>query len=213
MWLLVDSPSFLEMPPFFPRLGHKDGASAHRDLIQNHYSEQVLQLSVIPLPCVATRFGNLIKTLRTGTARTEFLIAAESNKRQQMGKKKTTRGALLTSNLPQLQNLIKRDPEGYKDEVGGHFVFGVTDVHATLQFLHQLNHFESIRRISQLQPGDEGHTKRFRELIGFLSQVARMCLLRCSRLTVHNRWRHVIPKSPASFLGRSHLCYSKITQF
>ena len=26
------------------------------------------------------------------------------------------RGALLTSNLPQLQNLIKRDPEGYKEE-------------------------------------------------------------------------------------------------
>jgi len=34
-----------------------------------------------------------------------------------MGKKKTTRGALLTANLPQLQNLIKRDPEGYRDEV------------------------------------------------------------------------------------------------
>jgi protein SDA1 len=37
-----------------------------------------------------------------------------------MGKKKTTRGVLLTANLPQLQNLIKRDPEGYKEEVCTH---------------------------------------------------------------------------------------------
>lgn len=51
---------------------------------------------------------------------TEFLIGGKEhhNKRQQMGKKKTARGALLASNLPQLQNLIKRDPEGYRDEVG-----------------------------------------------------------------------------------------------
>lgn len=40
-----------------------------------------------------------------------------ANKQQQMGKKKTARGALLAANLPQLQNLIKRDPDGYKDEV------------------------------------------------------------------------------------------------
>lgn len=35
----------------------------------------------------------------------------------QMGKKKTARGALLAANLPQLQNLIKRDPVGYREEV------------------------------------------------------------------------------------------------
>ncbi|KAF8306246.1 actin cytoskeleton organization and cell cycle progression protein [Clavulina sp. PMI_390] len=71
-----------------------------------------------------------------------------------MGKKKTARGALLAANLPQLQNLIKRDPEGYREE-----------------FLQQLNHFESIRRIFELKPEDEDDAKRFRELIGFLSQV------------------------------------------
>lgn len=40
-----------------------------------------------------------------------------------MGKKKTARGALLAANLPQLQNLIKRDPEGYREEVSPTFVY------------------------------------------------------------------------------------------
>ena len=70
-WLLVGSPSFLEMPSFSSQLGRKGGASAHRDLIQNHCNEQIFQLSVIPIPCVATRFGNLIKTLRMGTVSTD----------------------------------------------------------------------------------------------------------------------------------------------
>lgn len=62
------------------------------------------------------------------------------------------RGALLTSNLPQLQNLIKRDPAAYKEE-----------------FLQQWNHYTSIREIYLLNPVE--HAQHFRELTAFISQV------------------------------------------
>ncbi|TFK46042.1 SDA1-domain-containing protein [Heliocybe sulcata] len=63
------------------------------------------------------------------------------------------RGILLTSDLPQLQNLIKRDPVGYKEE-----------------FLQQWNHYNSIRQIFQTNPDEQA--KHFRELISFIAQVA-----------------------------------------
>ncbi|KAK7023814.1 protein SDA1 [Favolaschia claudopus] len=63
------------------------------------------------------------------------------------------RGILLTANLPQLQNLIKRDPEGYKEE-----------------FLQQWNHYNSIRRIFATNPDEQA--THFRELVAFISQVA-----------------------------------------
>ncbi len=60
---------------------------------------------------------------------------------------------ILTANLPQLQNLIKRDPTAYKEE-----------------FLQQWNHYNSTRHLFRLNPDDSaGH---FRELVTFLSQVA-----------------------------------------
>lgn len=64
------------------------------------------------------------------------------------------RGILLTANLPQLQNLIKRDPNGYKEE-----------------FLQQWNHYNSIREIFQINPDEQAH--HFRELVSFISQVAQ----------------------------------------
>ena len=69
--------------------------------------------------------------------------------------RKVGRGALLTSNLPQLQNLIKRDPIAYKDE-----------------FLQQWNHYDSIRRIFILKPDDDAQAERFRELVTFISHVS-----------------------------------------
>ncbi|KAJ3990093.1 SDA1-domain-containing protein [Lentinula detonsa] len=63
------------------------------------------------------------------------------------------RSVLLTSNLPQLQNLIKRDPASYKDE-----------------FLQQWNHYNSIRLIFHLNPDE--HAQHFRELVAFIAQVA-----------------------------------------
>lgn len=64
------------------------------------------------------------------------------------------RGILLTANLPQLQNLIKRDPDAYKEE-----------------FLQQWNHYNSIREIFQINPDDQA--QHFRELVTFISQVAQ----------------------------------------
>ncbi|KAF9456498.1 protein required for actin cytoskeleton organization and cell cycle progression [Collybia nuda] len=63
------------------------------------------------------------------------------------------RGILITSNLPQLQNLIKRDPTAYKEE-----------------FLQQWNHYNSIRQIFKINPDEQAH--HFRELVAFISQVA-----------------------------------------
>lgn len=62
------------------------------------------------------------------------------------------RGILLTANLPQLQNLIKRDPAAYKEE-----------------FLQQWNHYNSIRQIFQINPDEQA--QHFRELVTFISQV------------------------------------------
>ncbi|KAG2366763.1 SDA1-domain-containing protein [Suillus spraguei] len=64
------------------------------------------------------------------------------------------RGVLLTSNLPQLQNLIKRDSAAYKEE-----------------FLQQWNHYGSIRQIFQINPDEQA--QHFRELVSFISQVAQ----------------------------------------
>ena len=64
------------------------------------------------------------------------------------------RGVLLTSNLPQLQNLIKRDPVAYKEE-----------------FIQQWNHYNSVRRIFQINPDEQAH--HFKELVSFISQVCQ----------------------------------------
>ena len=63
------------------------------------------------------------------------------------------RGVLRTANLPQLQNLIKRDPTAYKEE-----------------FLQQWNHYNSILHIFHLNPDE--HAAQFRELVAFIAQVS-----------------------------------------
>ncbi|KAF9532363.1 protein required for actin cytoskeleton organization and cell cycle progression [Crepidotus variabilis] len=63
------------------------------------------------------------------------------------------RGVLLTANLPQLQNLIKRDPIAYREE-----------------FLQQWNHYDSIRQIFKINPDEQA--QHYRELVTFISQVA-----------------------------------------
>lgn len=62
------------------------------------------------------------------------------------------RGLLLSSNLPQLQNLIKRDPSAYKEE-----------------FLQQWNHYKSTMAIFQANPMEQ--SEKFTEMITFISQV------------------------------------------
>lgn len=78
------------------------------------------------------------------------------------------RGLALLSSLPNLQNVIKRDPASYTDE-----------------FLIQLAHYNSLRAIIEQgistsagtagQPGSSGKAgtdeERFRELASFVAQV------------------------------------------
>ncbi|KZT62211.1 SDA1-domain-containing protein [Calocera cornea HHB12733] len=71
-----------------------------------------------------------------------------------MTKGHSTRGALLAANLPQIQNLIKRDPAGYRDE-----------------FLQQWNHYQSVMLIFEQRPDE--HAEKFRELVNFIAQVAQ----------------------------------------
>jgi len=68
------------------------------------------------------------------------------------------RGLLLTSNLPQLQNLIKRDPAAYREE-----------------FFQQWTHYKSIYEIFKSNPDEQA--QNFRELITFISQVGGPCVL------------------------------------
>ena len=58
----------------------------------------------------------------------------------------------LPDNLPQLQNLVKRDPQSYKDD-----------------FLQQYNHFQNTLEIFKLSPDKEN--KSLDELVMFLAQV------------------------------------------
>ncbi|XP_070500478.1 protein SDA1 homolog [Chironomus tepperi] len=60
----------------------------------------------------------------------------------------------LPDNLPQLQNLVKRDPQSYKDD-----------------FLQQYNHFLNTLEIFKLSPDKEN--KSLDELVMFLAQVAQ----------------------------------------
>lgn len=69
----------------------------------------------------------------------------------------------LPDNLPQLQNLVKRDPESYKDD-----------------FLQQYKFFMSTVEIFKLSPDKE--SKSLDELVMFLAQVNLLSLFRCLKL-------------------------------
>src|SRR3954454_2152825 len=73
-----------------------------------------------------------------------------------MGKRNRT--TLLPNNLPQLQNLIKRDPISYKRD-----------------FLQQYRHFESQLDIFKLKPDEEA--EEFGRLITFISQVIHIFII------------------------------------
>jgi protein SDA1 len=64
----------------------------------------------------------------------------------------------LPDNLPQLQNLVKRDPQSYKDD-----------------FVQQYNHFLSTLEIFKLSPDKEN--KSLDELVMFLAQVSYLIFL------------------------------------
>ncbi|KAJ1953666.1 Severe Depolymerization of Actin, partial [Dispira parvispora] len=76
-----------------------------------------------------------------------------------MGRRR--RAALLPTNLPQLQNLIKRDPSSYQEE-----------------FMQQWKHFESSLVLLKLKPDEE--SKKFSELVMFLAQVCHCYAKQCA---------------------------------
>ncbi|KAG8799821.1 Severe Depolymerization of Actin [Serendipita sp. 398] len=87
-----------------------------------------------------------------------------------MGKQHNNRGALLASNLPQLQNLIKRDPQAYREE-----------------FLQQWNHFQSILRIWRLQPDAVEEGQHLRELVSFMAQSFVEVFRGCTMLSARDK--------------------------
>ena len=94
------------------------------------------------------------------------------------------RGLLRTSNLPQLQNLIKRDPVSYKEE-----------------FLQQWNHYNSIRQIFQISPDEQ--TSHFRELVTFISQARHLFIHPKPIHQLFSRSHNSILQRLPSFL---HIC-------
>ncbi|EDW08161.1 protein SDA1 homolog [Drosophila mojavensis] len=72
----------------------------------------------------------------------------------------------LPDNLPQLQNLIKRDPESYSDE-----------------FHTQYEHFLSLLEIFALNPGEEN--KSLDEIVMFIAQVAQCYPQVCQQFPKH----------------------------
>ncbi|KAJ3045511.1 Protein SDA1 [Rhizophlyctis rosea] len=81
-----------------------------------------------------------------------------------MGKR--SRAEFLASNLPQLQNLIKRDPGSYREE-----------------FSQQWRHYESALAIFTLKPDSEADS--FGELITFISHVAPCYPKECAPFPQH----------------------------
>ncbi|KAI4487663.1 hypothetical protein M0802_011976 [Mischocyttarus mexicanus] len=65
----------------------------------------------------------------------------------------------LPNNIPQLQNLIKRDPESYKEE-----------------FLQQYLHYKTTLDIFNLSPNE--FNKKLDELVIFMTQVSNLIPLK-----------------------------------
>lgn len=100
----------------------------------------------------------------------------------------------LPDNLPQLQNLIKRDPASYKEE-----------------FMQQYNHYLSLLEVFRLNPGQEN--KSLDDLVMFIAQVRtthrnhkrlfRICFDRTSvNITILLcicRWLNVMSKNWSHF--------------
>jgi protein SDA1 len=69
-----------------------------------------------------------------------------------MERSRAGRTALLDLNLPQLQNLIRRDPPSYRDD-----------------FIRQWRHFASCMDLVKMDPSTP--VKQFDELVSFLAHV------------------------------------------
>ena len=78
----------------------------------------------------------------------------------------------LPSNIPQLQNLIKRDPSAYREEVRRTWCRPIQQImfHVThLQFMQQYHHYQSLRELLFVSPAQD--TPHLGEIVMFLAQV------------------------------------------
>ena len=73
---------------------------------------------------------------------------------------------LLPNNLPQLQNLIKRDSSAYKEE-----------------FLQQFHHYQALMKLLLINPTQE--LQKLQELVMFVSQVRKRELVLHQVLSVN----------------------------
>ena len=92
---------------------------------------------------------------------------------------------LLQLNLPQLQNLIKRDPASYRDD-----------------FSRQLRHYESLMELLLLNPAENAEMAReFCELTLFLAHVRCDCDFRFAMSFRYGIWhrRHFFLKIKPKF--------------
>ena len=78
----------------------------------------------------------------------------------------------LPSNLPQLQNLIKRDPVAYREEVSrtGRVVpWPCAHLVCIVQFMQQYRHYQSLRELLLYSPAQD--SPRLSEIVMFIGQV------------------------------------------
>lgn len=84
----------------------------------------------------------------------------------------------LPDNIPQLQNLIKRDAASYKDEVKAVFqsiiILHLKSImyltfHFSLQFMQQYRHYQATMEVFRLHPDQSD--KNLEEIVMFLAQV------------------------------------------
>lgn len=92
----------------------------------------------------------------------------------------------LPDNLPQLQNLIKRDPASYREE-----------------FMQQYNHYLSLLEVFRLNPGQEN--KSLDELVMFIAQVRFLFAKKFKMFNKMNKKNINITKLPL-LAGGTMLC-------
>ncbi|GAA5902893.1 hypothetical protein JCM6882_009154 [Rhodosporidiobolus microsporus] len=116
-------------------------------------------------PASTTGGGRAPSSSRTTAAASVAGSRASSSRKSKSGshtsdglRSKTERGALITSSLPTLQNLLKRSPDAYAEE-----------------FAVQWARFQSLVKILQLGlGGTKADEEQLREVTGFVCQVAHL---------------------------------------
>ena len=128
------------------------GTICYRTNWQNHCTRGKEKRNALSIPKNFQTKAHLISL--QGTDKYSYIASKNTT---EMARK--SRAAVLPTNIILLQNLVKRDPESYREE-----------------FLQQYAHYESLRDIFMLnsangENNEDTNTAQFVELIGFVAQV------------------------------------------